>query len=105
MVGKTSESPPDFNAKSDFDQKYPPGDVPQTEQITFQDTGKRKTQVFHSLSQQDSNGVEVSPKLSGKKRIRKSQDATEEDSENEDFLGPAVPTKIVKRVILEDDDD
>ena len=47
-------------------------------------------------------GDDVSPQgMSGKKRIRKSQ-AAEEDSEDEDFSGPA---KAMKRVIFEDDEE
>jgi len=51
-----------------------------------------------------------SPKLSGKKRIRKSQEAGDDegDSDEEDFLGSspgAAPAKVTRRVIFEDDDD
>ncbi|KAL7532028.1 hypothetical protein ACHAXR_004387, partial [Thalassiosira sp. AJA248-18] len=49
----------------------------------------------------------TSPKLSGKKRIRKSLEAAgNEDSDDEDFLGSAAPvTKVTKRVIFDDDDE
>lgn len=44
----------------------------------------------------------LSPKSSGKKRIRKSQRTIEEDSDDEDF---SAPTKVMRRTIFEDDDD
>lgn len=50
----------------------------------------------------------ASPALIGKKRIRKSLEAAagkDEDSDEEDFLGPAAPVKTTKRVIFDDDDE
>jgi hypothetical protein len=51
--------------------------------------------------------TEQSPKLSGNKRIRKSLDKVDdEDSDDEDFsLGLAVPAKLNKRFIFDDDED
>ena len=53
--------------------------------------------------------TEDGPTLSGKKRIRKSQEAdADEESDEEDFLGLSVsspPSKVTKRVIFDDDDD
>lgn len=55
------------------------------------------------------DGADESPKLSGKKRIRKSQETRiDEDSDEEEFLGSSSavpPAKLTKRVIFEDDDD
>jgi len=50
--------------------------------------------------------TEESPKLSGNKRIRKSlRKMNNEDSDDEDFSGLAVPAKSSKRFILDDDED
>ena len=44
-------------------------------------------------------------KVRGMKRIRKSQEHDSEDSEEEDFMGSAGPTKLSKRTIFDDDED
>ena len=46
-----------------------------------------------------------SPKLSGKKRLRKSLGGALEDSDDEDFGAAAPVAKVPKRVIFDDDDD
>jgi timeless len=50
--------------------------------------------------------TQESPALSGNKRIRKSLEKdNNDDSDDEDFLGSAVPAKFNKRFIFDDDDD
>lgn len=50
----------------------------------------------------DADGHVPTPKSSGKKRIRKSQQQLDDSSDEEDFSGPA---KVMRRVIFEDDED
>lgn len=52
---------------------------------------------------QDADSKHVStPQSSGKKRIRKSHQTIEEDSDDEDFLAQ---TKVLRRTILDDDEE
>lgn len=61
-----------------------------------------KSNPVGTNAQQESNQHLPTPQSSGKKRIRKSQQTIEEDSDDEDFSAPA---KVTRRTILDDDDE
>lgn len=68
------------------------------------DTHDRMSPVIEESLATDES-VRDTSKLSGMKRIRKSLEHDSEDSEDEDFLGSAGPTKLTKRTIFDDDED
>lgn len=70
---------------------------------TFGETYDHISIIKEAVAKDDSVGD--TSKVSGMKRIRKSQEHDSEDSEDEDFMGSAGPTKLSKRTIFDDDED
>ena len=70
------------------------------------ETAKNVTSPSTEVAVANYESTEESPKLSGNKRILKSlRKMNDEDSDDEDFSGLAVPAKSSKRFILDDDED